>query len=92
MNATTFARFRKEMKRFVDQVTDDYEAIIITRKNKRNAVLISVEEYNNLLESRYVLNKPENLAWLQESLIQVNAGKVATHTLLTEQEVAEQDE
>lgn len=39
------------MKMYMDKVTDDYETMIVTRKNNKNVVMISEESYNNLMEN-----------------------------------------
>lgn len=82
MEATTYTDFRKDLKKYMDKATGDYEPITITRKNRQNAVLISEEEYNNMLENRYVLENPANREWLQDSLMQAKRGQVVQHKLL----------
>lgn len=82
MEATTFSDFRKELKSYMDKATDDFEPVTITRKNRRNAVLISEVEYKNMVENQYILSNPENLAWLQQSLDQAKHGKVEQHELV----------
>jgi len=64
MEATTYSDFRKDLKSYMDKATGDFEPITITRKNRKNAVLISEDEYNNMLENRYVLENPTNREWL----------------------------
>lgn len=46
-------------------VSNNQEPLMITRKNKRNVVLISVEEYSTLLENQFILSHLESRAWLQ---------------------------
>ncbi|MFC6274812.1 type II toxin-antitoxin system Phd/YefM family antitoxin [Levilactobacillus tangyuanensis] len=82
MEATTYSDFRKDLKSYMDKATGDFEPITITRKNRKNAVLISEEEYNNMLENRYVLENPTNREWLRQSLSQVNQNKTAQHKLI----------
>lgn len=75
METTTYSDFRKDLKNYMDKATGDFEPITITRKNRKNVVLISEEEYNNILENRYVLENPTNREWLRQSLSQVNQDK-----------------
>ena len=49
MIATNYSSVRKDLKKYCDKVIDDWEAIIITRKNEKNVVLMSEDEYNNLM-------------------------------------------
>jgi len=83
MEATTFSDFRKELKSYMDKVTDDFEPVTITRKNHKNAVLISEAKYNNMVENQYIFSNLSNLAWLQQSLGQAKHGKLAQHELVT---------
>lgn len=66
----------------MDKVTDDYETIIITRKNTKNIVMISEETYNNMLENMHLLGNQANYNWLMESKRQLEEGNVSTHELI----------
>ena len=50
----------------MDKVTDDYETMIVTRKNNKNVVMLSEEAYNNLMENIYVMGNKENYDWLMK--------------------------
>ena len=50
MLAVNYTNLRDNMKSYMDQVTDDYETMIVTRKNNKNVVMMSEEAYNNLME------------------------------------------
>ena len=50
MLAVNDTNLRDNMKAYMDKVTDDYETIIVTRKNNKNVVMLSEEAYNNLKE------------------------------------------
>lgn len=65
MQTTTYSNFKKNLKSFMAKVTDDCETIIITRKGNKNSVLISEDQYNNMIENKYVLGNPTNLKWLE---------------------------
>ncbi len=45
----------ENMDDYMDKVIDDYETMIITRKNNRNVVMMSEETYNNLMENLYII-------------------------------------
>ena len=47
MLAVNYTSFRDNMKNYMDKVTDDYETVIVTRKNNKNVVMLSEESYNN---------------------------------------------
>jgi len=73
--------FRKELKKYFDKVTEDSEPIIITRKGNPNAVLISEDIYNNMIENQFVLGNPANLKWLEKSKQQAESFKAYQHNL-----------
>lgn len=66
----------------MDKVTDDYETMIVTRKNTKNIVMISEETYNNMLENMHLLGNQANYNWLMESKRQLEEGNVSTHELI----------
>ena len=49
MLAINYSAFRSNLKSYCDKVTDENETVIITRKADKNVVLISLEEYNELM-------------------------------------------
>ena len=82
MLAVNYTHLRENMKSYMDKVTDDYETMIITRKNNKNVVMLSEESYNNLMENIYVLGEKANYDWLMESKAQLEKGKFTTHKLI----------
>ena len=81
MLAVNYTTLRDNMKTYMDRVTDDYETMIVTRKNNKNIVMLSEETYNNLMENIYVMGNKANYDWLIESKAQLEAGKSAAHEL-----------
>lgn len=81
MLAVNYTNLRENMKMYMDKVTDDYETIIVTRKDNRNVVMLSEESYNNLMENIHVMGQKANYDWLMESKTQLEGGKVSTHAL-----------
>lgn len=82
MLAVNYTSLRDNMKSYMDKVTDDYETMIITRKNNKNVVMISEETYNNLMENIYVMGNRANYDWLMESKAQMEAGRVVEYSLI----------
>ena len=82
MLAVNYTNLRENMKSYIDKVTDDYETMIITRKDNKNVVLISEEAYNNLLENAYIASTKANFDWLMESKKQLEEGKFKQHKLI----------
>ena len=46
MLAVNYTNLRDNMKKYMDKVTDDYETMIVTRKDNKNVVMLSEEAYN----------------------------------------------
>ncbi len=74
MLAINYTNLKENMKLYMDKVTNDNEAIIVTRKNNKNVVLISEDAYNNLLENIYITSTKANFDWLMESKNQFEKG------------------
>ena len=68
MIATNYSNIRNNFKKYCDKATRDYETIIVTRKNDENVVLMSEEEYNNLMENLYIRSNLKYYQRLVESI------------------------
>lgn len=88
MLAVNYTNLRDNMKMYMDKVTDDYETMIVTRKDNKNVVMISEESYNNLMENIYVMGNKENYDWLMKGKAQLENSQCSVHELV----VGEEDE
>ena len=75
MLAVNYTTLRKNMKSYFDKITDEYETMVVTRKDNKNVVIMSEESYNNLLENIYLIENKENYDWLMESKAQLENEK-----------------
>lgn len=75
MLAINYTTMRNKMKSYFDKVTDDSETIIVTRKGEKNVVLISLDEYNNLMENTFITSNKAYYDRLLESKNQIEQGK-----------------
>lgn len=82
MLAVNYTNLRDNMKNYMDKVTDDYETMIVTRKNNKNVVMLSEESYNNLMENIYVMGNKNNYDWLMKGKAQLENRQCAVHELL----------
>lgn len=82
MLAVNYTTLRDNMKSCMDEVTDNYETMIVTRKNNKNVVMLSEESYNNMLENLHLMGNKANYDWLMESKSQLDTGKIETHNLI----------
>ena len=81
MLAVNYTNLRDNMKMYMDKITDDYETMIVTRKDNKNVVMISEESYNNLMENIYVIGNKENYDWLMKGKSQLEHGQCSAHEL-----------
>jgi antitoxin YefM len=81
MDAITYTDLRQNLKSYMDKVFNDHDALIITRKNNENVVLMSVNEYNSLIETTYLLSHKTNADHLQKSINQHKSGKTKQRKL-----------
>ena len=83
MRVVNYTDLRVNLKKWLDIVVDDVEELIIKRKNNKDLVLISLDEYNSLKETSYLL-KGENRAILLKSLDEAKAGEIQEQKLIEE--------
>lgn len=74
MLATNFTNVRNNFKEYCDKVINDAQPIIVTRKDDKNVVLISLEEYNNMQENMHIFGNQEYVERLLESKAQIELG------------------
>lgn len=81
MLSANVSEFRKEMKKYLDHVTEDFETLIINRGKGKGAVMISLAEYNSLMETMYLLSSKANADNLYDAIQQEKEGKVVVKDL-----------
>ena len=82
MLTTTLSDFRKDIKRYLDEVTKSFETLIINRGKDSGVVIISLEEYNSLLSTNHELSSKKNEQRLDASIEKFKSGKKITKTLI----------
>lgn len=81
MIATNFSEFRLGLKGFLDKVENNNETLIIKRKSGTGSVIISLEEYNSLIETMHLLSSKKNADRLFESIQQMKSGQTVQPNL-----------
>lgn len=81
MRVVNFSEARGHLKRVIDQVVDDADYTVIARRDAPDAVLMSVDTFNSLMETVHLLRSPANAAHLARSIEQYRQGKVAEKDL-----------
>jgi antitoxin YefM len=75
MLTTTLSDFRKDIKSYLDKVTQNFETLIINRGKDTGVVVISLEEYNSLKSTQHELSSRINQQRLDESIEALKSGK-----------------
>jgi len=74
MKAISYTAARSNLAKTMDSICDDHEAVVITRKNERSVVMLSLEDYEALEETAYLLRSPKNMKRLIESISELEKG------------------
>lgn len=85
MDAVSYSDLRQNLKTYMDKVFYDHEPLIITRKNNENLVLVSIDEYNSLTETKYLLSNDANAEHLRKSIEQYKNGHLSKKELLSDE-------
>jgi antitoxin YefM len=81
MNAISYSHARAKLAATMDRVCDDREPVIITRGGRKAVVMISMEDYNALEETAYLLRSPKNAKRLLEAIESLENGLGQERTL-----------
>jgi antitoxin YefM len=84
MLAANYSEFRGDLKKFLDIVERNNETLIIKRSKGSGAVMISLKEYNSIMETLHLLSSKANADRLYESMKQLKDGKGFQKDLIDE--------
>lgn len=86
MNVINFTEARKSLKNVLDGVVDDADCTVITRRDAEDAVVMSADHYNSLIETVHLLESPANAARLAQSISEYQLGKAVVRETVTTDE------
>ena len=75
MKTMSYSESRANYASVLDSVLDDREEVVITRAGKEPVVILSLEDYESLKESAYLMRSPENAARLLRSIKNLEEGR-----------------
>lgn len=82
MQTTTVSHLRKHLKEYLDKVEENHEPLVVPRGGEgTGVVIVSLDDYNSMSETAYLLSNPKNRERLLRSIKQVENGEVVTITL-----------
>jgi antitoxin YefM len=84
MKVVSFTEARNGLKAVLDRVINDADTTVITRRDSQDAVVMSLDYYNSLMETVHLLRSPANAEHLNRSIAQYKQNKTMQRELLDE--------
>jgi antitoxin YefM len=84
MKIVSFTEARNSLKSVLDNVVNDADTTVITRRDADDAVVMSLDYYNSLMETVYLLRSPPNAEHLNRSIAQYKEGKTPPRELIND--------
>jgi antitoxin YefM len=91
MRIINFSDARNSLRSVIDQVVEDADVTIISRRDAPDAVVMSLDHYNSLMETVHLLSSPANATHLARSIAQARAGKAQRRDLIDVADAGEPD-
>jgi antitoxin YefM len=82
MKIVTYSEARSGLKTVLDRVHEDADVTVISRRDGADAVVMSLDHYQSIMETMHLLSTPANAAHLSKSIAQHQAGKIRRRELL----------
>jgi len=73
---TTYSRARANLAKLFDEVTENQEIVIVSRRGAQDVAFVAAEELASLLETAHLLRSPKNVERLLSALKRAQSGKV----------------
>ncbi|HWY24336.1 MAG TPA: type II toxin-antitoxin system prevent-host-death family antitoxin [Nevskia sp.] len=82
MRVINFSEARSNLKRLIDRVVEDADYAVIARRDAPDAVVMSLDTFNSMMETVHLLKTPANAAHLGRSIDQFHKGKLKKRNLV----------
>jgi antitoxin YefM len=82
MRVVTYSEARSSLKSVLDQVNDDADVTVISRRDGADAVVMSLDHYQSIMETMHLLSTPANAAALAKGIEQDRKGQAKPHKLV----------
>ncbi|MCD6269389.1 MAG: type II toxin-antitoxin system prevent-host-death family antitoxin [Deltaproteobacteria bacterium] len=84
MRVVNFSEARNNLKSVLDQVSDDADYTVISRRDSTDAIVMSLDTFNSFMETLHLLKTPANAAHLRKSIDQFHNKKIKERKLIHE--------
>ena len=84
MKVINFTEARRHLKSVLDQVSQDADFTIISRRDAEDSVVMSLDQFNGLMETVHLLKTPANAKHLEKSIEEYHSGRVEEHDLIND--------
>lgn len=78
MLAVNYSTIRSKLKDYCDKATDENETVIVTRKDEKNVVIMSLDKYNDMMRTA---RNADYLDMIDRSMAQIIQGRVVVKTI-----------
>jgi len=75
MRSKTYTEVREKLSDIIEKVCEDHDPLIITKRRDKAVVMISLEDYESMEETAYLLKSPRNVQRLLESIKELEEGR-----------------
>ncbi|OQY34030.1 MAG: prevent-host-death protein [Spirochaetaceae bacterium 4572_59] len=84
MRVVNFTEARSHLKSVLDQVSQDADFTIISRRDAEDSVVMSLDQFNGLMETVHLLKTPANAKHLEKSIAEYRSGSVEEHGIIND--------
>jgi antitoxin YefM len=84
MRVINFSDARNQLKQVIDQVVEDADITVIARRDAQDAVVMSLDTFNSLMETLHLMKSPANVRRLEKSITQFRKGQAKARELTGE--------
>lgn len=75
MRTTTYKDFSSNLGTFFNTISEDFDTVIVNKDGSEGVVMMSISEYNSLMETIYLMSSPQTMADIRQAEADINAGK-----------------
>ena len=84
MRVVNFSEARNNLKSILDQVADDVDYTVISRRDSEDAIVMSLDTFNSIMETFHLLKNPANAKHLSKSIKQYQKGQIKDRELIND--------